>query len=680
MIEKTLHTLEFDKIRERLAQYTSFAASRELALNLSPSSNYEEVLTRQRATREAGHLIEARPNLSASGAHDVREAAHRASLGGVLDAETLLGIKSTLATTRFLRSAIRSLRRRLPTLWSMAEGIEDCSFLEKAIGDAINPRGEVMDGASPLLEPLRQEIKRAHDRLLAKLDDILASEWGRQVIQEPLITQREGRYVIPIKADYRHQVKGIVHDVSASGATVFVEPLETVELSNLWHQMQWDERREVERILRSLSQGVGEKAEVIETIVASLAELDLAMAKAKYGSALEATEPRLGKQFNLKLIDAWHPLLPGDVVPISVTVGGDFSVLLITGPNTGGKTVALKTIGLLSLMAQAGIPIPAAKGSQIPVFDAVYADIGDEQSIEQSLSTFSSHMGSIIQILNEATPQSLVLLDELGAGTDPDEGSALARAVLSHLMERGITTVATTHHGELKAFVQATPGARNAAVEFDAETLAPTYKITMGLPGPSNAMAIAARLGLPQEIIAKAQALIAPEEREAESLLADIQRERDEAESQRHAVTEKLAQLQTLEQSLAEEWRHLTQDRDEILESARQEVAEEIARLRRRLRQAAATLEGQAPEVAAARSDLTAVSRELRQFQPWPAGPTPSLTPGSLVWIPSLQQWGQILSRIDAAGEVEVQLGTLRTKIRASQIDKVLPPSSPPPS
>ena len=446
MDEKTLTTLEFDKILARLAKHTSFSAGRDLALALRPSADYDEVLRRQRLTAEARHLHEMKPRAGLGGVHDVRALADKANLGGILDPSELLDVATTLEAGRDAEGRPHPTSpARCRSSPSSPSGSATSTTWPPTSTAASAPRAEVVDSASPALAIIRRDLRTVHDRLQAKLQELLDSADGRGVIQEPIITLRDGRYVIPVKAEMRSQMQGIVHDVSASGATVFIEPLAVVELGNTWRETQIEEQREVERILRRLSALVGrarprhrrqhrhpggDRPRPRQGPLRRRAGRRRATLRRR-GAALAG--PAAGAPH---LVNARHPAAHRSrSCPISLSVGGDYSVLLITGPNTGGKTVALKTVGLLCAMAQAGLPVPADAGSQLPVFDSLRVDIGDEQSIEQSLSTFSSHMTNIIVILlAEAGPHSLVLLDELGAGTDPDEGSALARAILDHLL------------------------------------------------------------------------------------------------------------------------------------------------------------------------------------------------------------------------------------------------------
>ncbi|MGI8551449.1 MAG: endonuclease MutS2, partial [Dehalococcoidia bacterium] len=686
-----------------MAGLTSFAAGRERALALRPADDYAQILRGQRLTAEARRLRGLKPNVGLGGARDIRVPVHQASLGGVLEPADLLDVHATLLAVRNLRGNLTRLSLQLPLLAEIAKTMEDLGDLLSEIGVSINQHGDVVDSASPALGHIRAQVRTMHDRLTHRLQEILAGAVGRGVAQEPIVTLRDGRYVIPVKADFRGQLRGIVHDVSASGATVFLEPLAVVELGNAWREAQHEEQREVERILRRLSDLVGEDSAALNHNVDALAELDLSLAKARLGDQLKATDlPQDGAEqpwlvrgpAELNLVEARHPLLTGTVVPTSLRVGGDFHVLLITGPNTGGKTVAIKTAGLLTLMAQAGLPVPAQAGSQVPIFRSVFADIGDEQSIEQSLSTFSSHMRNIIGILDEAGPNTLVLLDELGAGTDPVEGAALARALVEHLMESGASVIATTHHGELKAFAHGTPDVTNANVEFNTETLSPTYRLSIGLPGRSNALAIAERLGMPKSVVLRARSEVAPEQLQVEHLLSEIQQERDELTQARRAERLAAREAEDIRRQLAERLDALELERQTILARARQEVEDELGAARERLRDATRRLEraerdqadvGAATAAMAAleeglkRSERRAVPRRPMAPVARPAGvPSDTVRPGDRIWVRGLEHSGEALSAADERGEIEVQLGALRTRMKTNQLERVERPGGAP--
>ena len=720
MDEHTLRLLEFDKVLARLAGHTTFSAGRELALNLRPATTRDEVVRRQRITAEASRLYELQPRAALGGVHDVRAFADKAGLGAVLQPSELLDIASTLGAAGQLRTTILRLRpsdkeearsergqNELPLLAEMASEMEPLPELVEEISRSIDQRAEVTDAASPMLASLRRNVRIAHDRLNNKLQEFISSDKYRDAIQEPIVTLRDGRYVIPVKADQRGQIKGIVHDVSSSGATVFLEPLPVVELGNTWRELQLEEQREVERVLRELSALAGEGAEAIIDTVGVLAELDLAFAKAHLALALGDTElPHAGEEQawilpqggTLRLVNARHPLLTGDVVPITATVGGETTALLVTGPNTGGKTVAIKTAGLLSLMAQSGLPVPADAASTIPVFRDILADIGDEQSIEQSLSTFSSHMTKIIKILKSARRESLVLLDELAAGTDPIEGSALARAILTRLLEIGCLVIATTHHGELKAFAHTTDGISNASVEFDPETLAPTYHLTIGLPGRSNALTIAERLGLPHDLIELARGAIDPDTAQVESLLTDIRRERDEAVVAREAEEKALGEAEQAQQQ-AEQARQQADERiaeveerlDEMVERTTAELEADAKAVRELLTQAEAAAErgrvkraGERLQKALERKKQSEAKRPARRTPKakktkkapeGTGGPAPKeIQQGDLVWISGYDRYGEALGPPNERGEVELHMGPLRGRVRIDQVERVQRP------
>lgn len=589
--EKSLHTLEYDKILDRLAGHTSFSAGRERALALRPTVDVSEARKRLARTTEARDLLNERPNTTIGGAHDVREAARRAEIGSVLRAEELLDVASTLSASDRFRSSVAKTELELEWLRQRVLALIPCPEIVTRIEETFDDHGDVMDSASARLRSIRLEIRTAHGRLMDKLNNMLTSADYRTLLQEPIVTMRNGRYVVPVKNDAKGRVKGIVHDQSASGQTVFIEPLAVTELNNRWRELQIEEQREIERILEELSGLVGHRARVIIDIVDALADIDLVLACARFASELTASPPIVNDAGRISLIEARHPLLTGKVVPINVSLGegpaqehGPYvSVLVITGPNTGGKTVALKTVGLLTLMAQAGMHIPAAAESTLAVFEEVWADIGDEQSIEQSLSTFSSHLRNIVEILAHTGPRSLVLLDELGAGTDPAEGSALARAIIRQLLDKGARAIATTHYSELKAFAHDQEGVENASVEFNVQTLSPTYKLVIGLPGRSQALSIAKRLGLPGDIIERARTYIPQGGQRVERLLGQIQQERRAIGNLYRRARELNEDLTKLRDRLQQEVENTREDRQRIVQEARAEANEAVRDLRKRL-------------------------------------------------------------------------------------------------
>ena len=523
----TLRALEFSAIVERLAALTSFEPARELAASTRPSSDRTHVGLLQDQTDEAGRLLSEQAQASIGGARDIRPALERAVRGGRLTPSDLLDIGVTLdATGRF---ADRLASWRGHHLGAVRDDLDAAPALAERIARSIDDVGEILDSASAELGAIRKRLRTAQDRVRERLNAMLRSSAMAGIIGEPIVTVRAGRYVIPIRAEAKGRVKGIVHDQSASGATLFVEPLTVVELNNTWTEAALAEEREEERILEELSRLVEDHAEALRDSLAALARADVWMARARLGTAMDAVRPAISDDA-AELLSARHPLLEGDAVPIDLRVGDRFGyrALVVTGPNTGGKTVSLKTLGLLSLMHQAGMRVPAAEGARLPVFTRVMADIGDEQSIAQSLSTFSSHLRNVVRFVAAAGPATLVLLDEVGAGTDPAEGSALAMAIVARLLDAGSMVAATTHYAELKAFATEHPGVSNAAVEFDVATLRPTYRLTIGLPGKSQAFAIAERLGLPAEILSDARSRISAEQATMEETLAAISRAQEE--------------------------------------------------------------------------------------------------------------------------------------------------------
>ena len=588
MDSRSIALLEFPAVRERLAGLTQFGPSRRLAEALEPSSDPVIVARGLDETDQARALLEDRPGVGVGAAHDIGPWVERAARGGRLDAEQFLGIAETLDATSRLATSLADERR--PLLRDLGRELHPLPAVRSTLARSFDPVGELLDTASPRLGGLRAAVRVAYDRLRRRLDALVGAELG-SALQEPIVTLRNGRYVVPVKAEARSRVKGIVHDASGSGQTLFVEPLVAVELGNTWREAQVAEQEEVARILDELSALIAANAGALRETLDALARFDFWAAKAQLSGELSAVRAATTDRAEIELLSARHPGLTGRVVPIDVRLGDGYTALVVTGPNTGGKTVTLRTLGLLSLMHQAGLHIPAAAGSRLPVFRDVFADIGDEQSIAQSLSTFSGHLRSIVRIVEEAGPGTLVLLDELGAGTDPTEGSALAQALLDHFIAAGALVAATTHYAELKAYAHTTPGARNAAVEFDLDTLSPTYRLTIGLPGGSQAFAIAERLGLPDAIVTDARSRLTEAQRTFEATLAAIR----ETEG---ATSDALERAQAAEVRAAdalrvaeEERRRARRERDEAVRAARAEAERLVDELRDEVRTTKRTLE-----------------------------------------------------------------------------------------
>ena len=677
-------------MRERLARHTSFSAGREAALSLRPSSDRQTVVRRQRETAEAVHLAAARVNVPMGGISDVRPMARAAERGHMLTASELLEVGSLARATGRVRRAFARIEDETPLLATLVRGLADLDPLHTLIRSVFNDRGEVLDSASPTLQSIRRERAEVHGRLQQRMESLVRSPAVRGALQDAIVTLREGRYVLPVRSEARSAVPGIVHDSSASGATVYVEPMAVVGLGNRWRELEAQERHEIERILREITEAVGEAADDLADAVDRLAQLDLALAKAQLADELDATAlAERGRDVpwlvptpaELLLVEARHPLLDGDVVPVTIEVGGSARALLITGPNTGGKTVALKTAGLLCVMALAGLPLPAARGSRVPVYGAVFADIGDEQSIEQSLSTFSGHMTAIIDILERADAGSLVLLDELGAGTDPTEGAVLAIAIVEQLVAAGVTLVATTHHSELKLYAHNHTDVANASVEFDVETLAPTYRLRIGIPGRSNALAIATRLGMPADVIEAAGAGLSSEQRDLDTVLGDLRDQLAAAEDRAERAAADRDAAEALRLDLEGQLSTLADESAQLRSDARDRVREEIRdteRLLQRVRREveSARLEQAAADLERARQAAAALAPEPPPAEaPSPAVRTTDTLPapevGARVWLRGVSVAGEALSEPNAAGEFEVQLGSLRTRVRLPQVERM---------
>jgi DNA mismatch repair protein MutS2 len=615
MDPRSLELLEFPDVRARLAAAASFGPSRRLAETLEPSAEPVIVGRGLDETDQARALLSERPSVGIGAAHDIAPWTDRAARGGRLDPAQFLEIAETLDATARLGTALGDERR--PLLRELARDLHPLPALRSTLTRSFDPTGELLDTASPTLGGLRAAVRVAYDRLRRRLDSLVSNELGG-ALQEPLVTLRNGRYVVPVKAEARARVKGIVHDASGSGQTLFVEPLVAVEMGNAWREAQAAVEEEIGRILDELSALVGANATLLRESLDALARFDFWASKAKLAAEMDGVRAATTERFELELLSARHPGLTGRVVPIDVRLGGDYTALVVTGPNTGGKTVTLRTIGLLALMHQAGLHVPAATGSRLPIFRDVFADIGDEQSIAQSLSTFSGHLRRIIRIVEAAGPGTLVLLDELGAGTDPTEGSALAQALLDHFIRAGALVAATTHYAELKAYAHDTDAARNASVEFDLDTLSPTYRLTIGLPGGSQAFAIAERLGLPADVVAAARSRLTETQRSFEATLASLRAsETASAEAldrAREAETRAADALHAAE----EERRRARRERDEAVRAARTEAERVLDGLRTEVASVRRTLER---ETITAPALDAAVGRAEAQLGRLPAEP-----------------------------------------------------------
>ncbi|OGO29357.1 MAG: hypothetical protein A2W33_04995 [Chloroflexi bacterium RBG_16_52_11] len=686
MDQKTLSTLEYPKVLERLAGHCAFPPSVELARALLPVTDIEGARLMQAETSEATTLLNHSPDLTIGGARDVRISMDLAKHGGVLTPMELLDIKSTLQAGRNLVSYFNRLRDAYPNLSRVASQMTPPSGLIETITHSVSDRGDILDSASEQLYTIRHDMRIAHERLLTKLQRMVSDPNNAPYLQEALVTQRDGRYVLPLRTEFKGRIKSIVHDQSSSGATLFIEPLAVVELNNQYRELQLAERDEERHILAHLSQEIGSfYAEILE-MVDTIARLDLIFARAKYADEMAAIEPGLllfrssGKSHHpggtIRLYGARHPLLdPHTVVPIDVELDAHTYALIITGPNTGGKTVTLKTIGLLALMAQSGLHLPVQPGSEISLFKDIFADIGDEQSIEQSLSTFSGHITNIIRVLKHADQHSLVILDELGAGTDPQEGAALARALLSHLLDRSITTLVTTHHPELKAYAHATPGAMNASMEFDLETLRPTYRLNIGLPGRSNAIAIAQRLGMPEEIVQSSRSELDPSDLRAEDLLDEIVRQRELARQTRTEAEKAFHEVENQRNELADRLDQIEDERRSILEKTRQqaedqleELHEEIRQLRKSLARARQPLEALEPVQDHLEALQENVTQPIERHYREPASRVErrAIRLGDKVVLRSLNARGVVTSLGEE--EAEVQVGVLRVRARLADL------------
>ena len=575
MNQKVLRTLEYNKIVERLAEYAFGADTKERCLSLLPSTSLSEITNAQQQTKDAMNRSLKKGRLDCSGIKPLSSAIRRVEIGGTMNIEELLGLCKLLETARRVKAYGRKEREDIPSdsLSELFDGLEPLSPLCDEIRRCIISVDEISDDASSNLKSIRRSIRSTGDRIHAQLNQMLNNQNVRNCLQDFVITMRNGRYCLPVKAEAKSQITGMVHDQSSSGSTLFIEPMAVVNLNNELKELSIKEQDEIAVILATLSAKAGEYIPAIETDYQILTELDFIFAKAAYALEYNGITPHFNTERKIRILKGRHPLLDAKkVVPIDISLGSDFDQLVITGPNTGGKTVSLKTMGLLTLMGQAGLPIPSGDRSELAVFDDIFADIGDEQSIEQNLSTFSSHMTNIIHILKEANEHSLVLFDELCAGTDPTEGAALAVSILSYFHSRGIRTMATTHYSEIKIYALTTSGIENACCEFDVETLSPTYRLLIGIPGKSNAFAISKKLGLSDTLIEDARTRISSNEQNFEDLLSDLEASRITIEKEQAEINRYKSEIAALKQQLKNKQEKLDESRDAILRKAKEEA------------------------------------------------------------------------------------------------------------
>lgn len=686
MNEKALKTLEYYKIIDMLEAFATSSIGKNKCRQLRPLDNLTEIETMQQETADALSRIYQKGSLSFSGVKDVRGSLKRLEVGSTLGIGELLAIRSLLENASRAKAYSRreTENEHTDSLDNMFELIEPLSPLATEIGRCILSEDEISDDASTGLRQVRRSMKLTNDKIHTQLSSFVSGN-SRTYLQDAVVTMRNGRYCIPVKAEYKSQVPGMIHDQSSTGSTIFVEPMTIVRLNNEMRELEIQEQKEIEMILSNLSQLAAENLDAIFDDVKLLSELDFIFARAQLAKSQNATEPRFNRDRIIDIKKARHPLIDKHkVVPIDIRIGETFDLLIVTGPNTGGKTVSLKTVGLLTLMGQSGLHIPAFDNSRLSVFREVYADIGDEQSIEQSLSTFSSHMTNVVRFMETADSDSLVLFDELGAGTDPTEGAALAIAILSTLHDRGIRAMATTHYSELKVYALSTPGVENASCEFDVETLRPTYRLLIGVPGKSNAFAISQKLGLPLSIIERAKEQISQEDETFEDVLSNLEESRKTIESEREELLSYKEEIKTLKEQLEAKQDKLDQRKERIIAEANEEAhrilreAKDYADQTMRIFNKAGKDSMSAKDLEKHRSDLRKkmdkagkkVALKTPQKQKSTLRPQ-DLSLGDSVKVMSLNVKGTVSSKPDSKGMLFVQMGILRSKVHISDLQLI---------
>lgn len=684
-MEKYLKALEFDKIKEKLETLCQTPLGRELACAIKPLTVFEQVMIRQKETTEAKRALE-EGSIALQAAKDIRPSLYRANKGGQLNASELWEIGQFCYKAERVRSSFNDTEKqqRYLLLFNLACRIENLSDLQKELLRCLGPSGEVLSEATDSLKKVRKEIQVLHDQVKEKLDHYLKSPAYRKYLQDYVVVERGGRFVLPVKQEYQRQLPGLVHDRSSSGATLFIEPYPLVQLNNKINLAQQEEQREIDRILQILTSKVAEKAEEIVSSLEAYGQLDFILARASLSKIQNASPPRLVTKRYLNIIEGQHPLLGEKAVPVNIHLGKSFSTLVITGPNTGGKTVTLKMVGLMAAMVQAGLHVPAREESEFCIFDNILADIGDEQNIEQSLSTFSGHMTNMIDILQKATSNSLVLLDELGAGTDPSEGSGLAMAILEELHHRGALVIATSHYNELKIFAHQTTGMENASVEFDDYTLKPTFKVLIGIPGSSKAMLIAERLGLSKDIIKRGKELQRRDVLDVESAVSQLVSEQRKYSLSLEKVNCLRKDLDRARQIVQKEQKELEEKKSLIIRKAKEEAASVLRQAKREAREALRTIrmmekEQQAKKAVTAieqvRTRLDELEESLRISLKEDIVYSPlskeDLIPGQKVYVKSLEKDGHIISAAEDGEEIQVQVGLMKVTTNSEDLARV---------
>lgn len=681
MEKRVLKTLEYDKILAMLKERASCCISRELVDTMEPSGDFDTVERELKLTAEAETLFYKTGRSPVDDFPDMRHCLERMHAALFLSTGELLGIASCLKAARIAKDILANEVGEESYLYNLAGLLITHRSAEEEINRCIINEDEIFDGASPALARIRRAMRLANEKVREKLNSMIRSTAYQKYLQEPIITIRNGRFVIPVKQEYRQQVPGLIHDQSSSGATLFIEPSAVVELGNEYKKLLAEEANEIERILTELTAMLAPYADEIREDLNIMGQIDLVFAKAKLSRELNAVMPRLNRNNYVRIVRGRHPLIPADrVVPIDIWIGKDYRSLIITGPNTGGKTVTLKIVGLFALMVQSGIFVPANEGSEFPVFEHIYADIGDEQSIEQSLSTFSSHMKNIVGILDKADENSLVLLDELGAGTDPIEGAALAMSILEELNDRHCICVSTTHYSEIKAFAMTHEGMENASMEFDIDRLCPTYRLYIGIPGKSNAFEISSRLGLPSSIIDKAKSFLKGEDVRFEDIISSAQSQRRIAEEERKMAEEARAELEKLRADAERERKKLDEDRNRLQAKAKEDAKRIVADTKREMEKliveirSIKDIDRSAADrvIQAARDTLrateTAVNEKETIKKEDNTMPPKTVRAGDTVNIVTLDQKATVLSAPDSKGEVMVQAGVMKLNVKLKDI------------